>query len=157
MRTLAIIVAVVILSLPQTAFATKVPTVPPPASYDWERLDSDFHKSLRAATTLWGVRYDWLHACAHSEGGHGPRILAPGGATDAQMDVGTWYGSVGFFQFLDGTWRWMSNEAWKATRREKNLRIPWRYHDVRSVVGQTFTAAWAFAHGLSYHWYGRSC
>ena len=112
----------------------------------WRRLDGDFHKSLRAATRFWGVSYDWLHACAHSEGGHGPKFVW--GSDGA--------GSFGPFQYLSGTFAWMSNEAWKATRR-KGLRIPIGYKRIDSMVGQTWTAAWAFSHGLSYHWYGRGC
>jgi len=42
--------------------------------------------------------------------------------------------------------------------REGGPSLPvWPYRHIRSVVGQTYTAAWAFHAGLSFHWYGRGC
>lgn len=113
---------------------------PNQGKYRWQRLDRDFHKALRHATRRFNVSYAWLHNCAHTEGGHGPAF--PVGAA----------GERGGFQYLAGTFEFMSRSAFQ-TRGHP----PLRYRRIDSVVGQTWTTAWAFANGLSYHWHGRLC
>lgn len=108
---------------------------------NWQAMDRSFPKALRYAAGRWGVSYQWLYACAASEGGTNPGHFA----------IGT-HGDSGWFQFLPGTWAWMSNSAFQSRGAP-----PAAYRHIRSVVGQTYTAAWAFSRGLSYHWYGRGC
>lgn len=108
---------------------------------DWQALDRSFPKALRYASDRWGVSYSWLYACAASEGGTNPSYFA----------IGT-HGDSGWFQFLPGTWAWMGRSAFQSRGAP-----PVAYRHIRSVVGQTYTAAWAFSRGLSYHWYGRGC
>lgn len=108
---------------------------------NWQAMDRSFPRALRYAAGRWGVSYQWLHACASSEGGTDPGYFA----------IGT-HGDSGWFQFLPGTWAWMSNSAFQSRGAP-----PAAYRHIRSVVGQTYTAAWAFSRGLSYHWYGRGC
>lgn len=112
----------------------------------WWQLNADLHKSARWAADVWDVSYDWIHNCAHGEGGHSVDIRIRGAA-------GEYY----WWQYLWGTWEWMSNEAWKTARQLKMERPPLDYKRVSSPLGQAFTTAWAFSHGLSYHWFGRGC
>lgn len=109
----------------------------------WHRLERRFDLALRHASSFWHVSYRWLWACAASEGGTDPRRVAIGSA-----------GDTGWFQFLPSTWRWMSSESWRAGGKHSP---PATYRRIDSVVGQTWTASWAFSRGLSFHWYGSGC
>lgn len=108
----------------------------------WQYRDRDLHAAIDWASKRWKVSASWLHACAHSEGGHG-RFIVNG------------HGAHGWFQFLRGTWTWMSNAAWQAGRG--GARPPAKYKRIDSKLGQAYTAAWAFSRGYSYHWYGYGC
>lgn len=108
----------------------------------FERLERSVPDAARWAATSWGVAASWLISCARSEGGLDAGHVA----------IGT-HGDTGWWQFLSGTWTWMSNEAWKA----KKPSPPPRYRRITSPVGQAYTAAWAFSRGLSFHWYGTGC
>ena len=108
----------------------------------FEARERDVNKAIAWAGTYWNVDAGWLRACAASEGG-----------TDATRVVIGTHNDTGWFQFLPGTWAWMSNAAWKAGDNPP----PPRYKHIESPVGQAYTAAWAFASGLSYHWFGRGC
>ena len=113
----------------------------------FEARDRDVRKAIRWAAQEWDVSAVWLTACAASEGGlDATRIVYGAEPPPTGPDTG-------WFQFLPGTWAWMSNEAWKATEPSP----PPRYRRILSPVGQAYTAAWAFSHGLSYHWFGRGC
>ena len=68
--------------------------------------------------------------------------------------LGYRYDGDGWFQYLSGTWTWMSNQAWKDGRGN---RPPGSYKRIDSKLGQAYTTAWAFAHGHSGHWYGAGC
>lgn len=120
-------------------------TVAEAKSPSWRLLDSDIHPAIAYSAKTWGVSYSWLHNCAHSEGGHGRFVDTPGDGD-------------GWFQFLPGTWQWMSNAAWKAGHSlGPHKTPPTKYKQVTSRLGQAWTAAWAFKKGLSYHWYGSGC
>ena len=108
----------------------------------YERLERSVPDAARWAAREWNVAASWLISCARSEGGLDAGHVA----------IGT-HGDTGWWQFLHGTWTWMSNEAWKA----KKPSPPPRYRRITSPVGQAYTAAWAFAHGLSHHWFGAGC
>jgi hypothetical protein len=125
---------------PELAATFTQPWPPVKPAIDWERLERDFHKALRHAAGRFGVSFDWLHNCAHSEGGHGPAFVW--GSS----------GDYGPFQYLAGTFEFMSRSAFQ-TRGHP----PMKYRDRGSIVGQTWTTAWAFSQGLSYHWYGSGC
>jgi hypothetical protein len=117
----------------------------PPQRPNWSQLDKSIHTAIGYAARTWGVSYSWLHSCAHSEGGHGRFIDTPGDGD-------------GWFQFLPGTWTWMSNAAWKAGHKlGPHKTPPSRYRLVTSRLGQAWTAAWAFNAGYAYHWYGSGC
>ena len=108
------------------------------------------------AAQRWGVSSSWLHACAHSEGGHGRFIdNKPYIRTTVPRLYGTRYDGDGWWQYLTDTWTWMSNQAWKDGRGGD--RPPGRFRRIDSKLGQAYVTAWAFSRGLSYHWYGASC
>jgi hypothetical protein len=97
---------------------------------------------------VWNVDYDWLHNCAHSEGGHGTYIDS--------------YGGNGWFQFLPSTFIRMSSgqphNAWKdGYKLGPGFTPPTRYKKITSKLGQAWTAAWAFSHGRSGEWFGAGC
>lgn len=116
----------------------------------FERLERSVPDAARWAAREWGVAASWLISCARSEGG----------LDAARIVVGT-HGDTGWWQFLAGTWQWMSNAAWKAVKPAP----PPRYRRITSPVGQAYTAGWAFAHGyqtpgaqpIAPQWYGRGC
>lgn len=116
----------------------------------FQPLEHDVPAAARWAAEEWGVDADWMIQCAESEGG-----------TDADRLVhvpgdGWWW-----WQFLTGTWAWMSNAAWKAVKPAP----PPRYKRINSPVGQAYTVGWAFAHGyqtpgaqpIAPQWYGKGC
>lgn len=116
----------------------------------FERLERSVPDAARWAAREWGVAASWLISCARSEGG----------LDAARIVIGT-HGDTGWWQFLSGTWLWMSNAAWKATEPSP----PPRYRRITSPVGQAYTAGWAFAHGyqtpgaqpIAPQWYGTGC
>jgi hypothetical protein len=133
-----------------TAAATKKP--------DWAALDKDVHKAIGYAAATWGVSATWMHSCAHSEGGHGRFVdNKPYIRTTVPRIYGDRWDGDGWFQYLSGTWAWMSNAAWKTGRLKGLVRPPIRYKRVDSPLGQAYTTAWAFSRGFSYHWYGSGC
>ena len=121
----------------------------------FETRDRDVRKAIRWAAVEWGVSAGWLTACAASEGGLDATRIVYGAEPPPNGP------DTGWFQFLPGTWAWMSNEAWKATEPSP----PPRYRRILSPVGQAYTAAWAFAHGyqtpgaqpIAPQWYGKGC
>jgi hypothetical protein len=80
-------------------------------------------------------------SCAASEGGTDPTRIAIGAA-----------GEVGWMQYLGGTWAWMSNSAFQVRGHP-----PREFQHIRSMLGQVWTAGWAYTQGLSSHWHGRGC
>lgn len=106
----------------------------------WERLDRDWHAALHFAADRFGVSFDWLHACNHSEGGHGMGWNYQGS------------GAFGPMQFMEGTFLGMSRRAFEAAPE-----IPDEYRRWDSRLGQAVAAAWAFSRGYSYHWVGSGC
>ncbi len=68
----------------------------------------DFHKALRWGSVFFGESYDWIHACVHGEGGHGPRLVW-------NLGGGPYYGPG---QFHSGTYTRMSAGAfWEMRSR----------------------------------------
>lgn len=121
----------------------------------YERLERSVPGAARWAAERWNVDASWLISCAGSEGGLDASYVKLGATPPPKgPDTGWW-------QFLPGTWAWMSNAAWKAVYPPP----PPRYKHIRSVVGQAYTAAWAFSEGyqspgwqpLAPQWYGKGC
>lgn len=108
---------------------------------NWAALERSFPAAAAHAGQRFGVSASWLSSCAASEGGRTPGHIAIGAA-----------GEVGWFQYLAGTWAFMSRSAFQ-TRGAP----PSPYRRITSIVGQTWTTAWAFSRGLSYHWHGSGC
>ena len=108
---------------------------------DWAAMERSFPRALRHAASRFGVSYSWLWACAGSEGGRTPGHVAHGDA-----------GEVGWFQFLPSTWNRMSPQAFSVRGAP-----PRAYRHIRSVVGQTWTASYAFMRGWSGEWFGDGC
>jgi len=133
---MTLLVLALLLALATAAGANTAP--------NWRVLDRDIHKAISYSSRTWHVSASWLHACAHSEGGHGRFIINS-------------VRSSGWFQFQPSTFTWMSNAAWKEGRKRGLVRPPLRYKRLDSRLGQAYTAGWAFSRGLSYHWYGRGC
>jgi len=123
--------------------ATVFPSTWPGPS--WDRIDRDLHSAIRYFAAAQHVSYQWLHACIHSEGGHGPTSYPVGAA-----------GEHGPSQFLPGTFSSFAPSAWADYRRE-GIHVPARFRGWDSDTGQVAVHAWAFAHGLSWHWYGTGC
>lgn len=122
---------------------------------NWERINSDFHRSLSYASEAFGVSFHWLHDCGHSEGSD--RMVWNGGIVDPNL---TYYprpsnssGAYGPMQFMEGTFYWMANAAWKELR----VKIPAEYRRWNSNLGQALAAAWGFRNGHSSHWTGANC
>jgi hypothetical protein len=82
-----------------------------------------------------------LTNCAADEGGTNPDHIAIGSA-----------GEHGWWQYLPGTFEWMSNSAFQVRGHPPRV---YRHRD--SLLGQAWTTAWAFSEGYSYHWYGAGC
>lgn len=143
----------------------KQPRGKPAPGAEWRALDRDLHAALEWASKRWRVAYGWLHACAHGEGGHGRFVdNLPYIKTKVARIFGRRYDGDGWFQFLNSqhaggkpvrTWEWMSNAAWITGRGGE--RPPGEYRRIDSKLGQSYTAAWAFAHGYSFHWFGKGC
>jgi hypothetical protein len=105
----------------------------------WEAMENDWHHALSSAAARFGVSYSWLHSCNHSEGGHGMGWNHQGS------------GAFGPMQFMSGTFYAYVDDAGRAAD------IPARYQRWDSWVGQAYTAAYMFGHGLSSHWVGAGC
>ena len=91
-------------------------------------------QSVEVQDAIWsasqehGVAYPWLLRVARCESGYHPWV------------VNRASGAAGLFQFMPGTWRWMSAAAGWAGASPYD---PWA---AASVAG------WAFAHGYAAHW-----
>lgn len=105
---------------------------------NWQPLNC-----IRDASKKYGVSYDWLVACANSEGGTGPSDY------DKMNYEGS--GAGGNFQFMYGTFvdavrrmghRW----SYKATR-SRWLTSKWN----------SLAAAWKFKHDGTGEWTGAGC
>jgi len=111
---------------------------------DWASLNQNFHQSLRLAASTFRVSYQWLHACAHSEGGHG-FIYSNSGS-----------GAFGPFQFIRSTFYGNVGAAFQRAAA-RGTAIPIGYERWDSYLGQSFTAAYMFSIGESYEWTGAAC
>lgn len=130
------------------ALALTVPLVAE-AKPSWRALDRDLHKAILYSADVWNVDYDWLHNCAHGEGGHGRFINSPGDGD-------------GWFQFLPDTWQRMAfgrpYNSWSdGYKLGPGFTPPTKYRQITSRLGQAWTAAWAFSKGLSREWFGDGC
>ncbi len=122
---------------------------------DFQKRERDVPTAVRWAALSWNVDADWMLACMESEGGLDRDVIVYG-ATPPPKGPDTAWG-----QFLPGTWKWMSNAAWKAVKPAP----PPRYKHILSAVGQAYTMAWAFANGYQSpgwrpeapQWYGKGC
>jgi hypothetical protein len=114
----------------------------------YQSLNRKFRKAVHYSGALWGVEVGWLYSCARSEGWDGGKQFS--------WD-NNWAGAAGPWQYLSGTFDWMSNEAWKAAKKEHRVRLPMYLKKRDKIFGQAFTTGWAFSHGYSYHWYGAGC
>ena len=114
---------------------------PPRPERNWAQMNRNFRVAAGYAQERLGVSASWLVSCASTEGGTNPGYVAIGSA-----------GEVGWMQYLPGTWAWMSNSAFQ-TRGHP----PRAYRQIRSMLGQVWTAGWAFSRGYSHHWHGSGC
>ena len=123
------------------------------AKKTWRQLRRDFHKALSFSADFWVVSYAKLHACAHAEGGHTGMVWNGQGS-----------GAYGPLQYMVGTYKSFSNEAFKTAKRA-GLRVPHKMmwggsrFSSRSDTpfGQAFTTGWAFSNNLNSHWAAWPC
>jgi len=114
----------------------------------WARMNSsDFDVPLARAARTFGASFSHLHSCSHSEGNNhrGGFIMNREGS-----------GAGGWMQFMRSTFYGYVDEAFEGARARGD-RVPWRYSNWYSKVGQAYTAAYMFGRGLSSHWTGAGC
>lgn len=117
---------------------------------DWMARERDVVKAFIWAADTWNVDRQWILNCLDGEGGKNVNVIVHGAA-----------GEIGWGQFLPGTFKWMSNGAWKA----RYPAPPPRFKSIYSPVGQAYTMAWAFSAGYQSpgwrpeapQWYGKGC
>lgn len=105
----------------------------------WNARNADIHKAIWGASRAYGVSASWLHACVHSEGGHGRWVWNTSGS-----------GAGGWFQFMRGTFYGYVHKAQRG-------KFPARFKNWNSRVGQAYTAAYMFKIGESKQWTGHGC
>jgi hypothetical protein len=110
---------------------------------DWAKQDRKFTYALRKAARRYHVSYNWLLACALSEGLSRPGepfVMNHGGS-----------GAGGWMQFMEGTF------YGNAPNARRGNKFPRRYVKWNSKVGQAYTAAYMFHIGQSGQWTGAGC
>lgn len=143
----------------------------------WTKRDHSWSESLRVASATYKVSLGWLQACNGDEGGNIARwklaitIKSPwqlgrgGGGGVGWNNIGSY--AFGPMQFMldakppSGPHQWgtFGEFVWRAFReaRRRGVNIPYRFARPDSLVGQAFTAAFAFATGYSTRWSGAGC
>lgn len=113
----------------------------------WAARNSDFDLALRAAAKRYGVSYNWLHACAKSEG-HIEGRRTPGGPIDPFIMNHGGSGAGGWMQFMHPTFYGYVG---------RTSGYPSKYKKWNSKVGQAYTAAYIFKTEGSRQWTGAGC
>ena len=107
----------------------------------WKHADKNIHFAIKIASKHFGVSYNLLHSCAHSEGlqdAHEPWVMNHGGS-----------GAGGWFQFMESTF-------YGNLYRTGDF-LPKKYRHWNSKAGQAAVAAAMFAQGRSSEWTGAGC